>query len=60
LLDKETFWKPHGLLLLGDYFASKGEYIKAVEFYQEIFTINNLHNDLYNYAQSQLTIILNE
>ena len=60
LLNKETFWKPHGLLLLGDYFASKGENIKAVEFYQKMFTINNLHKDLYNYAQSQLTIILNE
>ena len=60
LLNKESFWKPHGLLLLGDYFASKGEYIKAVEFYQKIFTISNLHNNLYNYARSQLAIISNE
>ncbi len=60
LLNKETFWKPHGLLLLGDYFASKGEYIKAIEFYQKIFIINNLHNDLYNHARSQLSIISNE
>ena len=29
LLNTETLWKPHGLLLLGDYFVSKGEYIKA-------------------------------
>ena len=60
LLNTETFWKPHGLLLLGDYFVSKGEYIKAIEFYQKIFTINNLHNDLYNHARSQLEIISNE
>jgi len=60
LLNTETFWKPHGLLLLGDYFVSKGEYIKAIEFYQKIFIINNLHNDLYNRARSQLSIILNE
>ena len=60
LLNTETFWKPHGLLLLGDYFVSKGEYIKAIEFYQKIFTINNLHNDIYNYARSQLSIISNE
>ena len=60
LLNTETFWKPHGLLLLGDYFLSKGEYIKAIEFYQKIFTINNLHNDLYNHARSQLEIISNE
>ena len=60
LLNTETFWKPHGLLLLGDYFASKGEYIKAIEFYQKIFIINNLHNDLYDRARSQLSIISNE
>ena len=60
LLDTETLWKPHALLLLGDYFVSKREYIKAIEFYQEIFTINNLHKDLYNHATSQLAIISNE
>ena len=60
LLNTETLWKPHTLLLLGDYFVSKGEYIKAIEFYQEIFTINNLHKDLYNHAISQLAIISNE
>ena len=60
LLDTETLWKPHALLLLGDYFVSKREYIKAIEFYQEIFTINNLHQDLYNHAISQLSIISNE
>ena len=60
LLNTETLWKPHALLLLGDYFVSKGEYIKAIEFYQEIFTINNLHKDLYNHARSQLAIISNE
>ena len=60
LLNTETFWKPHGLLLLGDYFVSKGEYIKAIEFYQKIFIINNLNNDLYNHARSQLSIISNE
>tara|TARA_B100000315_G_scaffold215745_1_gene215221 strand:+ start:2433 stop:3080 length:648 start_codon:yes stop_codon:yes gene_type:complete len=60
LINTDTFWKPHGLLLLGDYFVSKGEYIKATEFYQEIFIINNLHNDLYNHARYQLSIISNE
>ena len=60
LLSTETFWKPHGLLLLGDYFVSKGEYIKAREFYQKIFTINNLHMDLYDHARFQLAIISNE
>ena len=60
LLNSETSWKPHGLLLLGDYFASKGENIKAIEFYQKIFIIKNLNRDIYEYAQSQLEIISNE
>ena len=60
LLSTETFWRPHALLLLGDYFVSKGEYIKAIEFYQKIFTINNLHNHLYDHARFQLAIISNE
>ena len=60
LLKTETLWKPHALLLLGDYFVSKGEYIKAIEFYQGIFTIKNLHKDFYNHARSQLAIISNE
>ena len=60
LLKTETLWKPHALLLLGDYFVSKGEYIKAIEFYQGIFTIKNLHKDLYNHARSQLAMISNE
>jgi tetratricopeptide (TPR) repeat protein len=60
ILNTETIWKPHALLLLGDYFVSKKEYIKAIEFYQKIFTIKNLHNDLYNHARFQLTLITNE
>ena len=60
ILNTETIWKPHGLLLLGDYFASKKEYIKAIEFYQKIFSIKNLHEDLYNHARFQLTLISNE
>ena len=60
LLKKDTLWKPHGLLLLGDYFVSKGENIKAIEFYQQILSINNLHKDFYDQAKSQLVIIAHE
>ena len=60
LLNTETLWKSHALLLLGDYYASKEEYIKAKEFYQEIFIIKNLHNDLYKQAGARLSAIANE
>ena len=53
-------WKPHALLLLGDYFMSKKENIKAIEFYQKIFSIPNLQKNLYDRAKSQLDLISNE
>jgi len=60
LLNTDTLWKSHALLLLGDYFMSKGENIKAREFYQQILSMNNLHKDLYDQAKSQLVIITHE
>jgi len=60
LLSTDTLWKPHALLLLGDYFMSKGENIKAREFYQEILSMNNLHKDLYDQAKLQLANINHE
>ena len=60
LLSTDTLWKPHALLLLGDYFMSKGENIKAREFYQQILTMNNLHKDLYDQAKLQLANINHE
>ena len=60
LLNTETLWKPHALLLLGDYFLSKQEYLKAKEFYTQILSINNLQKDLYNQARSQLSFIAHD
>ena len=60
LINTETVWKPHALLLLGDYFASKKEYLKAKEFYVQILPLKNLHNELYNHARSQLIFITND
>ena len=60
LINSETVWKPHALLLLGDYFASKKEYLKAKEFYVQILSLKNLHNELYNHARSQLIFITND
>ena len=60
LINEESMWKPHALLLLGDFFVSKKEYIKAKEFYKKIFSISNLQQDVYNQAQSRLTFISNE
>ena len=60
LLNTETLWKPHALLLLGNYFAAKEEDLKAKEFYVKILNIEGLHQDIYNQARSQLSIISDE
>ena len=57
LINSETLWKPHALLLLGDYFFSKREYEKAKEFYTQILSLKNLNNELYDQARSQLLSI---
>ena len=60
LTNTDTVWKPHALLLLGDYFASKKEYLKAKEFYMQILSLKNLHRELYSRARSQLIFIAND
>ena len=60
LINVETLWKPHALLLLGDYFASKKEYLKAKEFYVQVLSLKNLHKELYEQARSQLVLIAND
>ena len=60
LLNTETLWKPHALLLLGDYFSSKKQYLKAKEFYVQILSLQNLNMELYEQARSQLLLITND
>ena len=60
LISTETLWKPHALLLLGDYFISKQEYLKAKEFYVQILSLKNLNKEMYNQARSQLLLISND
>ena len=60
LINKETLWKPHALLLLGDYFFSKKQYFKAKEFYIRVLSLKDLHKDLYDQATFQLTTIIND
>jgi len=60
LLNTETLWRPHALLLIGDYFVAKKEYIKAKEFYTQILLITNLQKDFYDQARSKLAFITND
>ena len=60
LINSESIWKAHALLLIGDYFSYKKEYLKAKEFYMQVLSIKNLQRELYEHAQSQLMIITND
>ena len=60
LINHETLWKPHALLLIGDYFVSKKEYSKAKEFYMQILSLKNLHKEFYDQARSKLVLIIND
>ena len=60
LLSKETLWKPHVLMLVGDYFVSKKEYVKAKEFYSQILVIKNLERDFYDQTILKLSLISND
>ena len=60
LINEETLWKPHALLLLGDYFVFTKEYLKAKEFYMQILSSKNLHKEIYETARSRVIFIANE
>ena len=60
LISTETVWKPHVLLLMGDYFASKNENMKAKDFYLQILSTKGLQKDFYELARSKLSEIAND
>ena len=60
LINTNTLWKPHALLLLGDYYVSKKQYLKAKEFYVQVLSLRNLNMELYEQARSQLLLITND
>ena len=60
LYNEESVWRAHALLLLGDFYFSRKEYIKAKDFYIQTLSIKNLHPDLYVQANSRLAFIAND
>jgi hypothetical protein len=60
LNDGESIWKANALLLMGDFYFAKKEYIKAKDFYVQILIMKNLHQDLYEQAKSKLLLIAND
>jgi len=60
LKSKEILWKGHGLMLIGDFYFSRKEYVKAKDFYTQILTVKNLQPELYEQAKMKLINIAND
>ena len=54
VINSESYWKPHSLLLLGDYFLFKGEKQKAKVFYYRILTSQKNNKNIINQAQLRI------
>ena len=60
LITNDSLWKPHALLLLGNYFLAKNEYSESKKYYSQILSLKNLHQEMYEQARSKLVLIQNE
>ena len=60
LINENSLWKHHTLLLLGDYFAAKKENIKAKEFYSKILIMKNISQSFIHLTNSKLVSLANE
>ena len=60
LNSEESVWKAHALLLLGDFYFSKKEFMKAKDFYIQILSKKDLQPDLYNQAKLKLAFIADD
>jgi len=59
IISSDSVWKPHVLLLFGDYFMSKEEYVKASEFYEKILSTKGANQEFYDQARLKLRKISN-
>ena len=57
LINSDTIWKSHALLLIGDYFLAKEEYVKAREFYTKLLSLKDLDEEIFKQGKSQLMSI---
>ena len=54
VINSESLWKPHALILLGEYFLDKNQNQKAKEFFNQILNIENTNEQLKIEAKKRL------
>ena len=60
LLNSDSAWKSHALLLMGDFFYSKGEKKKSKEFYLKITNLKLVNQNILLKAQKKIRRDFNE
>lgn len=56
VINSKSIWKPHSLLLLGDYFLSKGEKEKAKDFFMQILSDEKSNQNIIFQSQQRMRI----
>ena len=54
VINSDSLWKPHALILLGEYFLDKNQNQKAKEFFNQILNIENTNEKLKIEAKKRL------
>ena len=54
VINSDSVWKPHALILLGEYFLDKNQNQKAKEFFNQILNIENTNEQLKIEAKKRL------
>ena len=57
VINSDSLWKPHALILLGEYFLDKNQNQKAKEFFNQILNIENTNEQLKIEAKKRLISI---
>ena len=60
LLNSDSVWKSHALLLMGDFFYSKGEKKKSKEFYLKILNLKTVNQNILLQVQKKIRRDFNE
>ena len=60
LINGNSIWKHHALLLLADYYLANKEKNKAKEFYEKILKTENLSQEFYSKVKLQISQTTNE
>ena len=57
IINSDSFWKPHALILLGEFFLDKNQNQKAKEFFSQVISIEMANEKLKTEAKKRLIYI---